>query len=180
MKRFVCFDDDGNIYKISKESDDRFKFIECDFEDVKKFIEGHWSLLDYKVEYDFIDKTYHIKNQTQIDEDKLMWSFLYQISATIPDNPQIILSKDNTKNVWRISADSDFLLDLKDKNVNINLSNYYFSITKKDDPNVLYRLIRFVDSDEVAFENDFEFDNEEVSVYTMRRFDTYHYEEING
>ena len=40
MKRFVCFDDDGNIYKISKESDDRFKFLECDFEDVKKFIEG--------------------------------------------------------------------------------------------------------------------------------------------
>ena len=109
-----------------------------------------------------------------------MWSFLYQISANVPDSPQIILSKDNTKNVWRISADSDFLLDLKDKNVTINLSNYYFSITKKDDPNVLYRLIRFSDSDEVAFENDFEFDNEEVSVYTMRRFDTYHYEEING
>jgi hypothetical protein len=44
----------------------------------------------------------------------------------------------------------------------------------------LYRLIRFNNGDEVAFENDFEFDNEEVSVYTMRRFDTYHYEEKNG
>ena len=38
MKRFVCFDDDGNIYKISKESDNRFKFLECDFEDVKSLL----------------------------------------------------------------------------------------------------------------------------------------------
>lgn len=180
MKRFVCFDDDGNIYKISKESDDRFKFLECDFEDVKKFIEGHWSLLDYKVEYDFIDKKYYIKNQTQVDEDKLMWCFLYQIPRTVPNNKQIVLTKDNVKHVWKISADPNFIEDLNDKKVTIDLSNYYFSITKKDDPNVLYRLIRFNNGDEVAFENDFEFDNEEVSVYTMRRFDTYHYEEING
>jgi len=51
---------------------------------------------------------------------------------------------------------------------------------KKDDPNVLYRLIRFSNGNEVPFEYDFELDDTEVSVYTMRRFDTYHYEEING
>ena len=109
-----------------------------------------------------------------------MWCFLYQIPRTVPNNKQIVLTKDNVKHVWKISADPSFIEDLNDKKVTINLSNYYFSITKKDDPNVLYRLIRFNNGDEVAFENDFEFDNEEVSVYTMRRFDTYHYEEING
>jgi len=180
MKRFVCFDDEGNIYKVSREPDDRFKFIECDFEDVRQFIEGQWSLLDYKVEYDFIDKQYKIKNQKQVDEDKLMWSFIYEIPTTIPKNKQIVFTKDNTQDVWRLTVDPAFEADLREQGIAVDISNYYFSITKKGDPNVLYRLIRFVDGNEVSFEHAFEIDDTEVSVYTMRRFDTYHYEEIHG
>jgi hypothetical protein len=45
---------------------------------------------------------------------------------------------------------------------------------------VLYKLIRFTNGNEIPFTEDFEFDDTEVSVYTIRRFDTYYHEEIDG
>ena len=48
-KRYVCFEDNGSIYKISKQPDDRFKHLEVDFEEVRDFIEGKKSILEHKV-----------------------------------------------------------------------------------------------------------------------------------
>ncbi len=35
VKRFVCFEDDGTIYKISNQPDDRFQSLEVDIEEVE-------------------------------------------------------------------------------------------------------------------------------------------------
>ena len=179
ITRYVCFKDDGSIYKISNKPDDRFKHLEVDFQEVEDFITGKLSLLEHKVEYDFIEKKYEIKNQKQLDEDKLMWSFLYELPTTKPDQKQIILTKNNITKSWHIMLDDQFELDLVDKNMNVDLSKYYFSITKKHDPNVLYKLIRFTDGNFLPFTEDFEFDETPISVYTTRRFDSYYFEEIN-
>lgn len=179
LKRYVCFEDDGTIYKVTNKPDERFKNLELDFAEVEDFITGKLSLLEHKVEFDFLEKKYSIKSLKQVDDEKLMWAFLYEIPKEKPDENQIIITKDNIKKCWRVKVDEKFAQGLQQQNIEINLQNYYFSVTKKDDPNVLYKLLQFPDSLEVAFENNFEFDNEEISVYTMRRFDTYYYEEVN-
>ena len=179
IKRYVCFYDDGTIYKITNKPDDRFKNLELDFKDVEDFITGKLSMLEHKVEFDFVEKTYAIKNKTQIDEDKLMWSFLYEIPCVAPNEKQIIITKDNKNKCWKISLDKDFKEHLDKQGITVNLENYYFSVTKKHDPNILYRLLRFVDLKEIPFKSDFEFDDSELSVYTTRRFDSYYYEEVN-
>jgi len=177
--RYVCFNSDGNIYKISNKPDDRFKNLEMEFSEVEDFISGKLSLLEHKVEFDFIEKKYIIKNQKQIDEDKLMWSFLYEIPTKEPAERQIIITKNNKTKSWHIMLDDKFELDLQEQNIKVNLSNYYFSITKKHDPNVLYKLIRFTDGNFLSFTDDFEFDGTPISVYTTRRFDSYYLEEVN-
>jgi len=179
ITRYVCFKDDGSIYKISNKPDERFKHLEVDFSEVEDFISGKLSLLEHKVEYDFIEKKYEIKNQKQLDEGKLMWSFLYELPTNEPDQKQIILTKNNVKKSWHIMLDDEFELDLANKNMHVDLSKYYFSITKKHDPNVLYKLIRFNDGNFIPFTDDFEFDDTPVSVYTTRRFDSYYFEEVN-
>lgn len=179
ITRYVCFENDGTIYKISNKPDDRFKHLEVDISEVEDFITGKLSLLEHKVEFDFVEKKYSIKNQRQIDEDKLMWSFLYEIPTKAPDQKQIIITKDNKNKCWRLMLDDVFELDLVQEGINVNLSNYYFSVTKKHDPNVLYRLLRFTNGNYIPFKDDFEFDETPVSVYTTRRFDSYYYEEIN-
>ena len=56
MKRFVCFEDNGNIYKITNKPDDRFQNLEVEFDEVEDFISGKKSMLEHKVEFDFIEK----------------------------------------------------------------------------------------------------------------------------
>ena len=179
IKRFICFQEDGTIYKITKDPDDRFKNLEVDFKEVEDFITGKLSLLEHKVEFDFIEKTYSIKSQKKLDEDKLMWSFLYEIPTTQPEEKQIIITKDNKNKCWKIKIDENFEKHIANEGITINLGNYFFSVTKKNDPNILYRLLRFYNTKEIPFVDAFEFDNVEVSVYTTRRFDSYYHEEIH-
>lgn len=180
LKRYVCFEDDGSIYKITNAKDERFKNLELDFSEVEDFITGKLSLLEHKVEFDFIEKKYFIKSQKQVDEDKLMWAFLYEVPCKEPDEKQIVITKDNQNKCWRLSADSKFLNEIQTQGMHINLHNYFFSVTKKSDPNILYKMLNFDENLELPFTEDFEFDDTEISVYTTRRFDSYFFEVING
>ena len=179
LKRYVCFQDDGTIYKVTNAPDERFKNLELDFAEVEDFITGKLSLLEHRVEFDFVTKKYSIKSLKQVDEDKLMWAFLYEIPTEEPKEKQIIITKNNKNKSWHIMLDDKFELELLDQKMSIDLANYYFSVTKKDDPNVLYKLLKFDKGNYLPFTDEFEFDGTQISVYTTRRFDSYYYEEIN-
>ena len=179
IKRYVCYQEDGSIYKITNKPDERFQHLEVDFKEVEDFITGKKSLLEHKVEFDFVEKKYEIKSLKTIDEDKLMWAFLYELPRVKPDNNQIHVIKDNVNKCWKVMLDPEFDESVNKENIKVNLENYFFSITKKHDPNILYRLIRFENSNEIPFEHDFEFDQTDISVYTTRRFDNYFFEEVN-
>jgi hypothetical protein len=179
IKRYVCFEEDGSIYKITNKPDDRFQNLEVDFSEVEDFITGKRSLLEHKVEFDFIEKKYNIKSQKQLNDDKLMWAFLYEIPTTMPEEKQIVITKNNLKKQWQLSIDEEFEKQINDQKITIDMSNYFFSVTKQSDPNVLYKLLNFDETMQLPFTKDFEFDDSKISVYTTRRFDSYYYEEIN-
>jgi hypothetical protein len=77
----------------------------------------------------------------------------------------------------------DLQTAVAEQNLEIDPTNQYYSITKKYDPNVLYRLLKFKKQNNeyiVPFEYDFELDDLSLSIYTTQKFSTYAYEVING
>ena len=78
-----------------------------------------------------------------------------------------------------MSIDKEFEKQINDQKITIDMSNYFFSVTKQSDPNVLYKLLNFDETMSLPFTDKFEFDDDEISVYTTRRFDSYFFEVVN-
>lgn len=178
-KRFICFDNDGNIIKIIKKQDENFNNLEVELDDIRDLLDGKASLISHKVEYDFLEKKYVLKNSKQQNDDLMLASFLYEIPTTVDTDKQITIVKDNVNFQWQLKVDENFAKKLAEDKIQINPKNHYYSITKKGDPNILYKLIKFGDDMIVPFNQQFEFDDLDVSVYTTRKFHTYLFEVID-
>lgn len=88
------------------------------------------------------------------------------------------------KQCWEVYLGHEVKRSLELTNYRAN-ERLYFSITSKYDPNILYRTIEFSLNDLLAknvpnfkFENEFEFNGEEVSIYTPKYFESYLHEII--
>lgn len=176
--KIISFDVDGNILKIAKSNMEGKDFIKVHLDELKDISNGTYSMFDYCVEYDFLEKNYKFKHRKKLEEEKTVTNFLHRISDDIID-ADIKIIKDNVKNKWRLSVNKSLEKNLKEKNIKIDPTIGFYSITKKDNPNVLYKVLQFSESLEIAFTSIFEFDNNEFSIYTLKKFDTYCYEEIN-
>lgn len=179
--RYVHFDSNGHITKIARQPDDQEESVKVDFESVKGMLEGRESLVDYRVEYDFLDKKYVLKHINVWKQDQLKSAFLYEIKNDV--NPDITIVQDKKQKLWRLELGDDLQTAVAEQNLEIDPTNQYYSITKKYDPNVLYRLLKFKKQNNeyvVPFEYDFELDDLSLSVYTTQKFSTYAYEVIDG
>ena len=179
--RYVHFDNNGNITKIARIPDEVEDSIKVSFDKVKGMLEGRESLVDYRVEYDFLDKVYVLKHINTWKQDQLKDAFLLEIKNDV--NPDITIIQDKKQKLWRLELGNDILTAITEQNLEIDPTNQYYSITKKFDPNVLYRLLKFKKQNDeyvVPFEYDFELDDLSLSIYTVQKFSTYAYEVIDG
>ena len=137
--------------------------------DVKALMTGKESLGSYIVEWDFLEKRNVLKHISQWENDQLKESFLYEIKND--SNADAVIQQDKKEKCWRLVLSEDVV------KANIDPTLQFYSVTKKYDPNVLYRLLRF---QKINNELDFEVDNVDLSIYTVRKFSTYSYEVIDG
>jgi hypothetical protein len=101
------------------------------------------------------------------------------VPSTLDDDyAEIKIVQDNIKKCWRIEVHKQLDSYLQEQNISVVPQKQFYSITKKGDPNILYRLLKF-DGNEIPFDYDFEFDNLDISIYTIRRFGSYLHEVIN-
>ena len=173
--RFVHYDAEGKITKIGHTRDENESAIEVPFEEVKPLMTGKESLASYLVEWDFLEKKNVLKHITQWQNDQLKDSFLFEVKND--ENADAVIQQDKQNKCWRLVLSEEVL------QANIDPTNQFYSVTKKYDPNVLYRLMRFEKVDQeyiVPFKFDFEVDNLDLSIYTVRKFSTYSYEVIDG
>lgn len=178
--RYVHFDGNGNITKIARNPDNQEESIKVGFDKVKAMLEGRESLIDYKVEYDFLDKQHVLKHINTWKQDQLKDAFMLEIIND--ENPDVTIVQDKKQRVWKLVLGKDFLKSVNDQDLTVDPTVQYYSITKKHDPNVLYRLLKFVkngDEYTAPFEYDFEVDTVSLSIYTVRKFSTYSYEVID-
>jgi len=101
-------------------------------------------------------------------------------NKTVPD---ITICQDTVNKVWKIIINSTIKKALT-ATINTDYT-LYFSITSKNDPNVLYRSLEFTVSNLVAdgsltipFKYDIESNFDDVSIYTSKYFDNYLHEVI--
>jgi hypothetical protein len=177
--RYVHYNESGQIEKISKDKDDRFDAIQTEFENVKGLIDGTELLINYRVEYDFLDKTYKLKSTVQSNNDQLLGSFLHEIPSIVDTDRELTIVQDMKNKCWRLVVDDQFLQKLENDKIKTNVLAQSYSITKKYDPNILYRMLTFDETYSIPFEYKFEFDLSPISIYTTRKFSTYLHEVIN-
>ena len=182
--KFVYYNNKtGEIIKISnKKEKSKYDMIEVDKQVVSEIVTGDKPLSKFRVEYNLEIKSFYL---TEIDTDISLISVsnkFYQIPKTTKDNYDLKIIQNNKNREWIIQIDES-LLDLKDV-ISFRNKKMRFSVTHKNDPNILYRKI-IVNLDDLLknmcvsypFKSNKEI--EEVSVYTPKYFKFYIHEVAN-
>lgn len=184
--RYVHYNDQGEITSIGNNRDFTENCIEVDIKDVINFLTGKESASSYLIVYDTLVKKHVLKLKYHVDETAFCINDdIFKISNAVVQKPDLTITQDiNSKN-WRFSIDPGLKNYLQSQET-INNRKIHFSITRKNDPHELYRLILVDFADlvnnnyvEIAFiyQNEASVDN--LSVYTTKRFETYVHEVIN-
>lgn len=179
QKRYVSFDKNGVIHQISHNPKEGFDWFEIDVNEITDILSGKERLINYKVDFDFIEKKYTLKNTEELNESQSINAFIYEIPSDNIDSPDVKIIQDLSNKCWRIQVSKELEEYLESQNIRTKPKKQYYSVTKKGDPNILYRLLSF-ENDEIPFKYDFEFDKTDISIYTVRRFSTYIHEVVDG
>jgi hypothetical protein len=183
---YVSFEKDtGRILSISNERDDNANIIEVPLSEVKTLIEGKEPFSNYAVEYNAKTKTLEFANRFEHVFDHFSVNdFIYELPEEDIKDPDILLIQDVPNTCWKVQIGKDLKQNLRSRGVSLN-TGMMFSITSKADPNVLYKTLSVhfgtVVNDNyciIPFSMPFETEQESISVYTSRRFDTYQFKRI--
>ena len=132
------------------------------------------SITRYRIEFNPTTTVYEVVlNNKNDDSEFLVDNLLHKVNPTDGET-DIVLEKDYTQNIWRLKFGETFSKQLIEKKVQLRFVKH-FSITKKNDPHVLYRTLQF-DLDSNNYEINFADIDEKLdtySIYTYKRFNSY-------
>jgi hypothetical protein len=182
---FLYFDKQtGKIEKITNKqsNDQKYESLKVKLSLVEDLINGKQRIEDYRVVYNSKIKDFEI---IKIEENfcaRDINNILLKINKTVKfdaDSYDVVIQQNNKTKSWNIDVNSNINFI---KNVNNIL---FFSVTEKNDPNILYRTIMFdalklVDNSiqiPYIYENESDLNN--ISVYTNKVLDSYIHKAIN-
>lgn len=174
----------GMIEKISNKFDEEtdLKILKVKYNLVKDLINGKRRIEDYGVLYNSKAKDFEILELEKNINIRNINNSLLKINKSSnaeKEKVDVLVQQDNKNQCWNffINSKINFL-----KNVNDFM---FFSITEKNDPNILYRTISFNVADSqnncisIPYIYETEKDIEKISVFTHKVLDTYLHEVIN-
>lgn len=184
-KRYVYFDDDGNLTAVSNVNTEPGNYIEVEFADIVNLITGKEQFFHYYVAFDTVSKSYVLKHK--FNEEEFTFDVNNQIYK-IPRNDtrtDIKIVQDIKNKKWKIILDDIIRSNFKSKKM-IFTKSLNFSFTAYNEPHQLEKFIvvdlnQLIESNlEIKFENQIELDPNALSVYTIKRLETYSHEVLNG
>lgn len=185
-KKFVYFDDNGNLLSVGNSNTDDGLYIEVDTSEVYNLITGQEQFHTYQVIFDTIKKSYVLKHR--FNDEEVVFNINTQVhrvpNHTYDYRPDLTVIQDIKNSKWIFKLDESIKENLKTKKVSLDRP-LMFSITRFNDPHQLERCIIISLTDliykdfEIAFENQIEHRSELLSVYTIKRLETYYHEVIN-
>jgi len=180
----VYFDpDNGKIIKICNQEEETpgYHSIYVNYDDVKDIQKGLRRLDDFIVTFNPIENRLEVTDQIEKIKIPNVRDRLYNIPQNVPDAD---LTISNYKDEWYIYLDQDKRLEqleLESKFVFDLVMN--FSITDKNDPNVLHNTIKigyqsllYEEKVNVTDQVDGNINPTDVSIYTAKYFDKYNFE----
>lgn len=184
--KYVYFDNDGNLLSISNTNTSKGNYIEVDNNEVENLIKGKEQFSQYYVIFDTLEKDFVLKHR--FNEEDVVFDVnnqIYKIFRADGLRSDLTLYQNIKEKKWSFLLDEAIRENFKIKNTFIE-KPMYFSVTDFNNPSVLYRIIKITVKElientllDIPFETDLELDPTSVSVYTIKRFESYHHEVIN-
>jgi len=177
--------DTGKIHAITNEDmdTDEYSVTEVSYEDVATLVSGEEHFDTCIVDFNPKLKLYELRRNSIEQDVYSVDDLIYKCEQT--ENADIQIIQDVTNTCWKFLISESLRQSLAKHNVSLK-SQLSFSITEENNPNILYRTLSFPFSQLVSdfyvikdFKEEYEFDGLPVSVYTIKRFDSYSYEVIN-
>ena len=177
--------DTGNIISVTNDVEDRddYPSVDTTFEDVEDILSGEEFITNVKVIYNTKSKLYELDRNTLDNYVYNINDWLYECKDGKNSDIQIIQDLKHT--CWKFYISDELKAKLNEQNVTLNV-DCHFHITEKNNPNVLHKTLSFPLTElrnkfyiVLPFSEQYEFDGVPVSIYTIRKFDTYSYEVTN-
>lgn len=177
--------DNGDIISIGNEVPEEVSYVTVPVSNVLTVLNGLEPMRNYVVQFnpktkslEFVSRFEYVHDIYSVNE------LIYQIPEQMIEDPDVLLIQDIPNTCWKIQIGKEFKKNLKSKGASLN-ANIMFSITEKNDPNILYKTL-FVDFAKavndnyyiIPFSMPFETVDTPISVYTSKRFDTYQFKRI--
>lgn len=187
VMQYVGFDKEtGRIVSIGNDNTrEDLSYIQVPLEDVLSIKKGIESKELYHVVYNpkIKDLQLTLKSNFTLDASNVN-DFIYNIPTLDIQGADITVIQDIPNTCWKIVIGETLRRNIREKGIRLN-TNMMFSITEKNDPNILYKTL-IVNTTQtindnyciVPFSMPFELTNTPISVYTARKFDTYQFKRI--
>jgi hypothetical protein len=178
---YVVFNkDNGEIESISNDVTNEDTYIQVPLADVLSLKTGVENISNYHVQYNPKNKELELKSKYEFALDALTVNdSIFELPETLVDDADVQVIQDIPNTCWKIKLGNSIRDNIKRKGINLN-ANFLFSVTKKGDPNILYKTLSAHIGKTVAdnyyivpFDMPFETTDIPISVYTARKFDTY-------
>lgn len=142
-------------------------------------IDGDTEIKEYVIDYPIKITSYRqLKKGTQV----LIGKKLYLFNKSSVKSSDITVIQNNISGCWEIELSQQARQGLE-RSMYVGSDVLYFSITSKYDPNIVYRTIEFSVSDilikaiqKYPYQFKWEYEQEDVSVYTSKFFESYKHE----
>jgi hypothetical protein len=181
-KKYVYFDNNGNILSISGSNTSDGQFVEVDLNDVINLINGTENITSYIVVYDISKKTYVLKEK--FSNEEIIFNVndqIHQVPKIKSTSPDISIIQNIKYKTWNFLIDTTLKENLLSQNLSLD-KILYFHITRKNDPHELYRTLTvniatLVEDPafSIEFTSENELDDSNISVYTVKRLQSYYH-----
>lgn len=183
-KRYVYFDQEGNIKAISNNIDEAGNYIEVELDDVMDFITGKKTTFRYLVAYDTLTKRHLIKPKEEnfavhysVDRE------FHKLSKSSYEKNDINVIRKAKSNIWNFSLHPELRKYLTSQ-VAVEDKNLLFYFTIKNNPQALIHTLsinlkHLIEEEILEIKIDEIKIHQEISVFTKKKFETYNYEVIN-
>lgn len=185
---FVCFEKEtGKIDQITNELPaQHVNFIEVDSEEVTTLLSGKENISSYIVEFDPLENMLKLRHRNDLSKVYIdIKKAVYKIPVQ-NTNPDLEIVQDFDNTCWKFLLGDNLKSNLRSGGANYS-KNLTFSVTKKYDPNLLFRTLK-INLKEIIhkhyfilpFEMQFETDKIDVSIFTEKLFNNYKFTRIQN
>lgn len=170
---FVYYDDQGTVHLISNVKSQEFNNLEIDINLINSFMIGKKYYGDYDIEHFYNISKGHIVDNEDVEKIIKSETLLFHIEYSSLSSNEIIIEHNEKERKWKFYARPGL-----DEKLNI-LSRTEFFVCKKDDPHFLYATYSFEPKRllegllEFDFKTDLELNVDNISLVTVKKFNSY-------